>query len=69
MKPLFDFLGVNMGVGFMIGLVVGFAFILSNGESGLFVGEPLATVMLLWGFGATFGLGALGTGLALLPFD
>ena len=35
----------------------------------LLAGEPLAAAMTLWGFAATFALGAVGTGLALLPYD
>lgn len=68
MTPLIRFLLVNLAGGFAIGAVAGFAFMQSNGEADLFAREPLAAAMLLWGFGASFGMGAVGTGLALLPY-
>lgn len=67
MMSLIRFIVVNMTAGFLIGLGVGFAFILSNGDADLLVREPLAAGMMLWGFAASFGMGALGTGLAMLP--
>lgn len=69
MTPLIRFLLVNMAGGFAIGLVAGFAFMHSNGDGELLFRQPLAAVMMLWGFGASFGMGAVGTGLALLPSE
>lgn len=69
MTPLVRFLLVNMAGGFAIGLVAGLAFIQSNAETGLFADQPLAAAMMLWAFAASFGMGAVGTGLALLPYD
>lgn len=67
MTPLIRFLIVNLAGGFAIGVVVGVAFLRSNGIAEPFAGQPLATAMLLWSFGASFGMGAIGTALALLP--
>ncbi len=66
MAPLIRFLLINLIGGFTIGLVVGFSFMLSNGKTELLVQEPLAAALLLWGFAASFGMGAIGTALALL---
>lgn len=66
MTQLVRFLLVNLTGGFALGLAAGFAFVQSGGNADLFDQQPLATVMLLWGFGASFGVGAIGTGLALL---
>ena len=66
MTPLIRFLLVNLAGGFAIGLVTGLAFIQSDGSAGLLMDQPLAAAMLLWAFGASFGMGAIGTGLSLL---
>lgn len=67
MAPLIRFLLVNLAGGFAIGTAAGLAFMQSNGEIDLIVREPLAAAMMLWAFAASFGMGAVGTGLALLP--
>lgn len=64
MTPLVRFLIVNLAGGFAIGLIAGFAFMQSQGSAGLFTDQPLAAAMMLWAFGASFGMGAIGTGLA-----
>jgi hypothetical protein len=69
MTQLVRFLLVNLTGGFALGLVAGSAFIQSGDNADLFDQQPLAIVMLLWGFGASFGMGAIGTGLALLQSD
>lgn len=69
MTPLFHFLLINLAAGAAIGLVTGFAFIQSGAGAGLFEDEPLATAMLLWSFVASFAMGTIGTGLALLPYE
>lgn len=69
MTRLIRFLLVNMAGGFVIGLVAGLAFMQSNGDTDLLFRQPLAAAMLLWGFAASFGMGAIGTGLALLPYE
>lgn len=50
------------------GLSVGCAFIQSGARMGSAVDYPLAIVPALWRFGSGFSLGAVGTGLALLPY-
>ena len=67
MSSLLRFLAFNLTAGFVLGLAVGTGFLLSNGNAALFAEEPLATAMLLWAFGASFGMGVLGTGLAMPP--
>lgn len=67
MTQLIRFMLFNLMAGFLIGLVVGFAFMLARDLTHLPAQEPLAAIMLLWGFGASFGMGVLGTGLGLLP--
>lgn len=69
MTPLIRFLLVNLAGGFALGLVAGLGFIQSGGSAELLRDQPLATAMLLWSFGASFGMGAIGTGLALLPYE
>ena len=69
MTPLIRFLLANLTGGFAIGLLVGYAFMQSIGDGDLILRQPLGTAMLLWSFGASFGMGALGTGLALLPHE
>lgn len=66
MTQLVRFLLVNLTGGFALGLAAGFAFMQSGGNVDFFFQQPLAAIMLLWGFGASFGMGAIGTGLALL---
>lgn len=69
MTPFFRFLLVNLGGGFAIGLTAGAAFLHSGGDAGLSAGEPLAAAMVLWSFAASFAMGAIGTALALLPYQ
>lgn len=66
MTRLVRFLLINLTGGFALGLAAGFACVQSGGNADLFGQQPLATIMLLWGFGASFAMGAIGTGLALL---
>lgn len=66
MPHLVRFLLVNLAAGFLIGAAVGACFVLSGANAELFEGQPLGTAMLLWAFGASFGLGMLGTGLAMI---
>ncbi len=47
----------------------GLAFIQLHGSPGLFTDQPLAAAMLLWAFAASFGMGAIGTGLALRAYE
>lgn len=69
MTQLVRFMLFNLTAGFLIGLVVGLAFMLASDLTHLAAQEPLAAIMLLWGFGASFGMGVLGTGLGLLPSE
>lgn len=69
MTPFFRFLLLNLGGGFAIGLMVGLAYLHSSGEAGLFATQPLAAAMVLWSFAASFAMGAIGTALALLPYQ
>lgn len=69
MTPLFRFLGINLGGGFAIGLIAGVGFLQSGTSADLFDDQPLAIAMMLWSFGASFGMGALGTALALLAYQ
>lgn len=68
MTPLVKFLLVNGIGGFLTGLWAGLGFIVVHAQAGLFSGQPLATAMLLWAFGASFSMGAIGTGVAFLPY-
>jgi len=69
MAPLMRFLLVNFAGGFGLGLAAGFVCgILTNGPD-FFLHEPLAAAMMLWGFAATLAAGAVGSGLALLPYE
>lgn len=69
MAPLIRFLLINLAGGFAIGLIAGLAFIQLHGSPGLFTDQPLAAAMLLWAFAASFGMGAIGTGLALRAYE
>lgn len=69
MSPFLQFLFINALGGFIVGLFAGAGYILFCADVGLFEGQPLATAMLLWGFGASFAMGAVCTGLALLPYQ
>jgi hypothetical protein len=69
MTPLVRFLLVNLSGGFVLGLAAGCAHVALNMDAGFFLTEPLAALMVLWGFAATFGVGAIATGLGLLPYD
>lgn len=69
MTPLVRFLLVNVAGGFAIGLAAGLAVMHSNGETGLILDQPLAAAMTLWAFAASFAMGAVGTGLAMLPYE
>lgn len=69
MTSLVRFLIVNLAGGFVLGLATGCAYVVLNMDAAFFVHEPLAAALVLWGFAATFAIGAVGTGLALLPYD
>lgn len=69
MTPLVRFLLINLAGGAAIGLLAGCGFIRSGASAELFTDEPLATAMLLWSFAVSFAMGAIGTGLALLPYE
>lgn len=67
MTPLVRFLLVNLAGGFALGLLTGAAFIHMSADGDLILGDAIGTGLTLWSFAASFGLGAVGTGLALLP--
>lgn len=69
MSSLLRFLLFNLLGGFSLGLMTGACFLLTNGNATLFAGQPLAAAMVLWAFGSSFGMGMLGTALAMLPHD
>ena len=69
MTPLVRFLALNLAGGFVLGLATGCAYVMLNMDAAFFMQEPLAAAMVLWGFAAIFAVGAVGTGLALLPYD
>lgn len=69
MAPMMRFLLVNFAGGFVLGLVAGFTCVILYNGLGFLLHEPLAAAMMLWGFAATFAVGAVGTGLALLPYE
>ena len=69
MAPLLQFLLINGLGGFIAGLLAGGGYIVFYSDVELFIGQPLAIAMLLWGFGATFATGAVCTALALLPYQ
>jgi hypothetical protein len=67
MPPLVRFLMVNFATGFLAGLTVGMGYIFTRNMDGLLTEQPLGAAMSLWAFAASFALGAICTGLALLP--
>lgn len=69
MTPLIRFLLLNLAGGLMLGIVTGLAFLQASATATLLVDHPLAAGMVLWSFAASFGMGAIATGLALLPYD
>lgn len=69
MTPLMRFLLVNLAGGFVLGLGTGFAHLALFMGIELLFQELLAAAMLLWSFATVFAVGAVGTGLALLPYD
>jgi len=69
MAPLMRFLLVNFAGGFALGLGTGFVFVILYSGLDFLANEPLAAAMMMWGFAATFAVGAVGTGLALLPYE
>lgn len=69
MAPLMRFLLVNFAGGFALGLATGVVCAVLYGGVDFLLHEPLAAAMMLWGFAATFAAGAVGTGLALLPYE
>ncbi len=69
MPKLIRFLLLNAAGGFSAGLGVGCAFVQATALSDSAGTDPLAIMLVLWGFGSSFALGAVATGLALLPYD
>lgn len=69
MSKLVQFLLINTAGGFCVGLAAGCAFIASGSVAPSLDQSLLASVLVLWGFGSSFALGAVATGLALLPYD
>jgi len=67
MPPLVRFLAINFATGFIAGLTVGMGYIFTRNMDGLLTEQPLGAAMILWAFAANFALGAICTGLALLP--
>jgi len=67
MPPLVRFLAINFATGFIAGLAVGMGYIFTRNMDGLLTEQPLGVAMILWAFAASFALGAICTGLALLP--
>lgn len=65
MPELLKFLLINALGGFSIGIAAGIACIAFQ-DSGFLANQPLEAVLVLWAFGASFTLGAIGTGLAFL---
>ena len=66
MTRLNRFLLVTLTTGLLAGCAAAVGYLQSIGELGLFIREPLAAAMVLWGFAASIGIGAIGTGLGLL---
>lgn len=69
MAPMMRFLLVNFAGGFAFGLLTGSVCVILYTGLDVVLGEPLAAAMMLWGFAATFAVGAVGAGLALLPYE
>ena len=69
MNRISRFVLVNLATGMLVGVLVGAAYLHWIDEVDLLFREPLAAAMLLWSFAAVFAVGAVGTGLALLPYD
>lgn len=69
MAPLMRFLLVNFAGGFGLGLAAGFVCVILYSGPDFLLHEPLAAATMLWGFAATFAVSAVGTGLALLPYE
>ncbi|TWH23870.1 MULTISPECIES: hypothetical protein [unclassified Aminobacter] len=67
MPPLVRFLAINFATGFIAGLTVGMGYIFTRNMDELLTEQPLGAAMILWAFAASFALGAICTGLALLP--
>jgi len=61
MEPLVRLLLVNLVASLVLGSLVAVALLLSGGVLGLFIDEPLAALLLLWAFGASFAIGMIGT--------
>ncbi|WP_067219447.1 hypothetical protein [Stappia indica] len=66
MTRLNRFLLVDLTTGLLAGCAAAVGYLQSIGELGLFIREPLAAAMVAWGFAASTGTGAIGTGLGLL---
>lgn len=69
MNRISRFVLVNLATGMLVGVLVGAAYLHWIDEVDLLFREPLAAAMLLWSFAASTGMGAVGTGLALLGDD
>jgi hypothetical protein len=71
---LIRFLGLNMGIGFAIGIIIASAMIMSNlaGLKDLLIetGDPFVAILLLYAFNAlTFASVAMGVAVMTLPYD
>lgn len=66
MTRLNRFFLVTLTTGLLAGGAAAVGYLQSIGELGLFIREPLAAAMVAWGFAASTGIGAIGTGLGLL---
>jgi len=67
MPMLIRFLLIHSAGGFALGLLPGVAWVLLRHGGGLLLEEPVAAALILWGFAASFALGAICTALAFLP--
>lgn len=65
MPQLIRMMIVTVAGGFSLGFVVSCVFIQKSHGIGMFLDQPAAAAMLVWGFGASFAMGALGSRLAL----
>lgn len=68
MTQLLRFLIINFAGGFVLGMGTGLVWLQIHHGSELLVDEPIAAGLILWSFAAPFAAGAIGTGLAFLPY-
>lgn len=65
MPPLIRLLLLHVAAGLTLGGMVAFGLVASAGMLTLFVDEPIAVLLLLWTFGASFSLGMIATRVGL----